>query len=246
MVVRIAGALACLLVVAGCGAASSTTPTVAAPATTAPAPVGTPIGFGFLTSAARYTAVIPPGLPLDFSDYGVVTSPAANQSIQYEPSASFDLDLKEIRKMPAVEGSAGARLFETKTRPVMPVLVWTLHSGKMWVVVRDTSEIDLIAAKMIVSEDDAGIPHVELVEPLTGGDPADPSQREEHMLYRASCEFINAGEFAADAVYDAGGVHMVTVATPFGIAVRCSSDTGESDAVRERAEAIAASITLDE
>jgi hypothetical protein len=243
MVVRIACALTCLFVAAGCGAATSTSTDVAAPTVEVPAPAGTPIGFGFLTADARYTAVIPPGLPLDFSDYGVVRTPAAGQSIQYESSASFDLDLKEIRKMPAVEGSAAATLFETTPRPVMPVLVWTLPSGTMWVVVRDASEIDLIAAKMIVSEDEAGIPHVELVEPLTGGDPGDPSQREEHMLYRASCEFIDAGEFAADAVYDQGGVYMVTVATPFGIIVRCSSDTGETDAVRERAERIAASIT---
>jgi hypothetical protein len=239
MAVRVA-TLVSLLVLAGCGSTAAIT-TVAEPATTAPAPEGTPIAFGFLTSDARFTAVILQGTS-QIGDYGVVTSPGGNQSIQYMADASYELDLVKLHELADVRGGITPTLFRTKPRPVMPVLVWRLDPGTLWVVARHESEVDLLAAKMVVSQDQSGIPHVALQAPLTGGDLTDPSQREQHLLYGTSCVIINAGEFAADEIVDG----LVTVATPFGVTVQCNGEPAKADATKERAETIAASITPDE
>jgi hypothetical protein len=113
----------------------------------------------------------------------------------------------------------------------------------MWVVVRVKRDIDLIAAKMIVTEDEARLPRVRLEPPLTGPDGSEFFEREMHILYGASCIFVDAGAAAADAVSDQDGSYTATVATPFGVTVECNGESDDADEIKERAETIAASIT---
>jgi hypothetical protein len=210
------------------------------------------IAFKFLTSETQYTVEVPDFVNKLGEYYGVVTSDFAIRSIQFSPDGLYNLELQVGEPFAgATVGGTMPTLYRTVYEPIFPVIVWPLTTGKLWVSVDSalSEEVALLAGAMAVSEDTAGAPHVEFLAGLAGGNIKDPVQREAFILadvYGDSIgvEFVDAGPFAADMKVTTGGVYAVTLATPFGIAVRCSGDVGVAATVDEAVASIASSVAV--
>jgi len=205
--------------------------------------------FKFLTSETRYSVDVPSSINSVGEWYGVVTSEFAVRAIVGSTSPLDSLGLQEVEPLNDVVVGVPPVLFATTSPPILPVVVWRLSTGEVWVTVDSGSkdEVSLLAGGIVVSEESGGLPHVDLLSPLAAGNMKDPVQREAYLLPDVTgsgigAQFTNAGPFGADLKTNTGGVYSSTVSTSTGVAVMCTGDPDSAADIDATASLIASSI----
>jgi hypothetical protein len=216
--------------------------------------------FGFLSSRDTFAADLPQEMTTRSESSSTVVIDGRARSVQHSaastPAAVFRGKARSSEA--SARGSRKVQLYR-QASPDILFAYWKVADGWLWTqidpVADGTSGLNRLLGEMLVYEDSAALPRIDMGSYLSSGNLREPAERDTVIFYSPdlgeppasapwSYTFRYAGAFAADEESGDADTAIVTRATSLGVTVACDGPGASLAQLRAAAGAAAASVEV--